>query len=64
MLFTILSFALFGTHVQEQVLAKENPSITGTVRDEQGQAVPGATVVAFFWRARAAPDEGKVKIYL
>jgi hypothetical protein len=61
MLFTLLSFALFGTHVQEQVLAKENPSIAGSVRDEKGQTVPGATVVGFFWMA--APPQG-LKIYL
>jgi hypothetical protein len=51
MLFTLLSLGLFVTPVQEKVLAlsKENPSISGTVQDEKGQAVSGATVVVFFW---------------
>ncbi len=64
MLSTLLSLALFVTLVQEKVLAlaKENPSITGTVQDEKGQTVPGATVVVFFWTT--PPPEGKVKIYI
>jgi hypothetical protein len=61
MLFTLLSLALVGTPVQEKVLAKENPCLTGTVQDEKGQVVAGATVVGFFWMA--APPRG-IKIYL
>jgi hypothetical protein len=59
MLFTLLSFGLFVTPVQEKLLAKGSPSITGSVRDERGQAVPGATV--FIWTS--APRNG-IKIYL
>ncbi len=61
MLFTLLSLALVGTPVHEKVLAKENPSITGTVQDEKGQAVPGAAVFVFFY---TDPHLGKVKTYV
>lgn len=59
MLFTLLALALSVTSAQEKVLAKENPSITGTVQDEKGQMVPGAVV--FIWTA--APRRA-TKIYL
>jgi hypothetical protein len=61
MLFTLLSLSLFVTPLQEEFLAKGNPSIAGSVQDEKGQVVPGATVVGFFWMA--APPRG-IKIYL
>ena len=61
MLFTLLSLSLFVTPVQERLLAKGSPSITGTVRDEKGQAVPGATV--FIWTSDHR-SKGTVKIYL
>ena len=61
MLFTLLSLALFMTPVQEKLLAKGNPSITGTVQDEKERAVPGATV--FIWTS-APRSWDTVKTYL
>jgi hypothetical protein len=60
MLFTFLSLGLFMTPVQETVLAQDNPSISGTVQDDKGHSVPGATV--FIWKT--APRNGTVKSYL